>query len=101
MDYTVTRNAGSMVIAMSGRLTFSDTQLFPKVVSEIQKADRGGCVFDLKDLTYIDSSGMSLFVHAYDAAREKSVELAIHSARGMVLEALNRAGFPKLLRMVP
>lgn len=97
MEYTVTRNAGPVVIAISGRLTFSDAQTFAKVVSEIGTAGQAGCIIDLKGLDQIDSTGMSLIVHAYDAARAGATELSIRNARGMVLDALNRAGFSKLV----
>lgn len=99
MEYTVTRNAGPVVIAISGRLTFSDMPNFAKLVAAVGAAGDRGCVIDLGGLDQIDSTGMSLFVHAYDAARAGATDLSIRNARGMVLDALMRAGFPKLMRM--
>ena len=95
MQYTTRRDGTRVETAISGRLTFADAEQFPKFLDQ---AVKGGTIYeiDLKDLTFIDSTGMSLFVHVYDAAQAGGQKVIVRNASGAVAETLRRASFDTL-----
>ncbi|MBC7906651.1 MAG: STAS domain-containing protein [Rhodospirillaceae bacterium] len=95
MQYTVRQSDTALEIAISGQLTFTDAAQFPKVLAELNGA-KSHWVFDLNGLDFIDSTGMSLFVHVYDEATAKGLKAVLRNARGVVRDALERAGFATL-----
>lgn len=99
MEYQVTPNGESVTVTLSGRLTFSDAAAFPKLLSAIDRPGLTLCEFDMAALDFIDSTGMSLLIHAYDQARESGFAVRLRSAGGSVRSALERAGFPALFEM--
>ena len=50
----------------------------------------------LGELAFIDSTGMSLFVHIYDSANSAGTKVVIRGATGAVRQALGRAAFETL-----
>lgn len=96
MQYSFTRGEQATELAIGGRLTFADAQQFPKVLAELAKSGPGRWDIELGALDIIDSTGMSLFVHVYDAASPDGREVVMRNARGPVREALERAGFRTL-----
>jgi anti-anti-sigma factor len=97
MKYDIRRSDARMVVSMSGRLTFADAMAFPEIVREVNGNGAGGADIDIAGLEFIDSTGMSLFVHIYDAAKAGKFEVTIKNAQGKVRDALSRAGFETLL----
>lgn len=81
------------VIVLNGRLTFAEVGEFPKILAAIGSKD---CDFDLRGLTAIDSTGLSLFIHAYDASKKGGVSISITGAQGAVASSVSRAGFGTL-----
>ena len=96
MQYTVRQRDNALEIAISGQLTFTDAGQFPKVLAELANVPATQWVFDLTGLDFIDSTGMSLFVHVYDEAMDKGMKATLCNARGVVRDALDRAGFATL-----
>lgn len=95
MQYTTRRDGGRVETALSGRLTFGDAGQFPAFLDQ---AVKGGtvCEFDLRDLTFIDSTGMSLFVHVYDMAQASGLTVILRNVQGAVADTLRRASFDTL-----
>lgn len=99
MEYSMKRNAGRLEYSLSGQLTFSDASQFEKVLAPLRETGVAGADFDVRNLEFIDSTGMSLFVHAYDAATAGGYEIGIRNAQDRVKKALDRAGFGKLVTL--
>ncbi len=97
MNYTLKTSGGTGVLTIGGRLTFSEASSFPKVLAELD-ASKGLTQLEigLSDLTFIDSTGMSLFVHIYDVSQKRSLQVSIRGASGPVSAALDRAAFMTL-----
>jgi len=95
MQFTTRRDGNKVETAISGRLTFADAAQFPKFLDQ---AVKGGtvCEIDLGGLTFIDSTGMSLFVHVYDITQAAGIKVVVRNARGPVSETLRRASFDTL-----
>ena len=96
MQYEVKQGAGRAEVAMAGRLTYSDAPQFAQVLEQIVSRGKAGCDINLNDLDYIDSTGMSLFVYVYDAAKSEALDIRMLNVKGAVREALCRAGFDTL-----
>jgi|GEM_PF-3400130 anti-anti-sigma factor len=95
MQYTISRNGDTVEAAISGRLTFADAPHFPRFLEEAMSGTKV-CRVDLGGLEFIDSTGMSLFIHVYDMARASSARVSLHGTKGVAFEALQRAGFEDL-----
>jgi anti-anti-sigma factor len=95
MQYTVNRNGTSVNVSIAGRLTFADAPHFPKFLQESMSGAKE-CRVDLTSLDFIDSTGMSLFIHVYDQARAGEVKVTLTGTKGTVHEVLQRAGFEDL-----
>jgi len=96
MNYAITDSGGVTEISLSGRLTFSEAPQFPKILAELDKAGKTRWDVRLDQLDFIDSTGMSLFIHIYDAANKEGAKVVIHGCRGAVRDALGRAAFETL-----
>ena len=100
MQYELTEGtAGRARVTLSGRLTFSDAPKFAKVLDLIVSRGKKGCDIDLIGLDFIDSTGMSLFVYVYDAVKAEELDIAVRNVKGVVREALCRAGFDTLFAL--
>ncbi|CAA7621386.1 conserved hypothetical protein [Magnetospirillum sp. LM-5] len=95
MKYTVNRNGGAVTAGITGRLTFADAPHFPQFLREVMQETQS-CTIDLSGLEFIDSTGMSLFIHVYDQSRAANVTVTLKGAAGPVHEVLSRAGFKDL-----
>ncbi|RAU23008.1 hypothetical protein CU669_06440 [Paramagnetospirillum kuznetsovii] len=95
MQFTTKRDGNRIDVSVSGKLTFADSATFPQFVEQVTKGS-GICDIDLGGLSFIDSTGMSLFVHVYDAAQVSGLKVVIRNATGAVSETLRRASFDTL-----
>jgi anti-anti-sigma factor len=95
MKYSVNRNGTAVTAGISGRLTFADAPHYPQFLREVMQGTQS-CTIDLSGLEFIDSTGMSLFIHVYDQSRAASVAVTLKGASGAVREVLTRAGFEDL-----
>ena len=96
MQYSIKPVGGGTEITLQGRLTFAEATLFPKILAELEKAGRAQWDILLGGLQFIDSTGMSLFVHIYDTATATGTKVTVHGASGAVRDALDRAAFQTL-----
>jgi anti-anti-sigma factor len=95
MKYTVNRSGTAVTAGISGRLTFADAPQFPQFLREVMEGTQS-CTIELASLEFIDSTGMSLFIHIYDQSRAADVTVTLKGASGAVREVLTRAGFEDL-----
>ena len=96
MNYTIKESGGRTELAIKGRLTFAEAMDFPKVLAELERAGKTHLDVQLGELSFIDSTGMSLFVHIYDSANAADTKVVIRGATGGVRQALGRAAFETL-----
>jgi anti-anti-sigma factor len=97
MQYAFKSNGNTAQLTISGTLTFAQAPLFPKVLAELEAA-RGvtDLTIILNGLTFIDSTGMSLFVHIYDASQSRNMSVSVQGANGPVAASMDRAAFKTL-----
>jgi anti-sigma B factor antagonist len=66
----------------------------PQVRSALKRAlgEHERVLIDLRRCDFIDSTGIALFVEAYNQARERGRQVALHGATGQVLRVLSVTG---------
>jgi len=96
MQYTLNHSDKVIEISINGRLTFSDAPHFSKILGELTAGAVRDWTFDLNGLEFIDSTGMSLFIHIYDLANADGRQVVLRGSHGLAYEALDRAGFNTL-----
>jgi anti-anti-sigma factor len=96
MQYSIKPVGGGTEMTIQGRLTFAEASMFPKILAELDKSGRARWDIRLDGLQFIDSTGMSLFVHIYDSANASGTKVTLHGVSGAVRDALDRAAFQTL-----
>lgn len=96
MEFSANQNPDGVVVSIKGQLTFADVGEFENVLKHLQKDGISKANFDLSDLEFVDSTGMSLFVHAYDVSKERNITISVSGAKDKVSAALTKAGFDNL-----
>lgn len=99
MDFGSRTENDTLVFILEGRLTFTDSQKFDDILNVMEKEDAKKCVFDFRDLEFIDSSGLSMLLLARDMAGNRNLELVFRSPRGEVRDRLDFARFNTIVTM--
>ena len=79
-------------VALSGRL---DTLTSPQLEEELP-ADITKLVIDLKDLEYVSSAGLRVFLNAQKSMMEKG-EMCLRHVNEEIMEVLDMTGFTQIL----
>ncbi|KIL98675.1 hypothetical protein CCC_02125 [Paramagnetospirillum magnetotacticum MS-1] len=97
MKYALKTAGTAAQLDLSGSLTFAEAPQFPKILTELESIKSlTKLEIDLGELNFIDSTGMSLFVHIYDASQSRNIKVSVLRANGPVASALERAAFKTL-----
>ena len=97
MEFSVNNTQGVVNVTLAGQLTYVDAPQFDSILSHLDSSGVSGAQFDVGNLDFIDSTGMSLFVHAYDASKAHGFTVTISGAKDKVRAALTKAGFDNLV----
>ncbi|HEY5251801.1 MAG TPA: STAS domain-containing protein [Acidimicrobiales bacterium] len=88
---------GDPVVRLNGELDISSAAAFREAMEELVGKQPGRLVFDLSQLTFMDSSGIAVMV--YVANNVKKVEL-LH-ASSIVRRVVEATGLSDILRLEP
>ena len=83
----------SLVVTLSGRLTFAENGAFRQVVEDLAGSDRLAVVVDLGTLEFMDSAGMGLLLVARDVVAARGGHVSLRAAQGQVARMLRLAKF--------
>ena len=90
------------VIEMTGRITMgSDSQKIEWGLAELLKENQKKVIFDLTEVTYLDSSGIGILMMCHAKLKKAGGALRIAGARGMVEETLELTSVNKIVRLYP
>jgi anti-sigma B factor antagonist len=90
------------LLEMSGRISMgSDSQKIEGGLTELIKEDIKKVVFDLKDVIYLDSSGIGILLMCYAKLKKAGGSLHISGARGIVEETLRHASVNRIVPLYP
>lgn len=99
-EVTVQQHAGAVQVSMIGELDISTA---PRLEDELRRveAERPGLiVLDLKQLTFMDSTGLRLLITADARARQDARQLAIVKGNEMVQRVLRLTRLDERLNIV-
>lgn len=97
MDFRVTQENDKKIIALSGRFTFNDNETFRSVIDEISTCAPKACVFDMKNLEFIDSAGLGMMFLASDTAQSSNVKVTMRNIQGPVQRMLEISQFNEII----
>ena len=90
------------LLEMSGRISMgSDSQKIEGGLAELIKEDFKKVVFDLKDVIYLDSSGIGILLTCYAKLKKAGGSLHISGAHGIVEETLRHASVNRIVPLYP
>lgn len=101
MEFQVRESAGEKAFIFSGRLTFTDQQEFVKVLESL-KGDMGmkRCIFDLENVTFVDSAFLGLLVLARHETEGLGDRLALRKPTGKVRKIMEATKLDELFTII-
>ena len=93
---------GIDVLAMTGRITMgSDSQTIEWNLAELLKQNHKKVVFDLANVTFLDSSGVGILVVCHAKMKKAGGSLRLAGAQGLVKEILDLTSVSKIVPSFP
>ena len=90
------------VMEMHGRITMgSDSQKIEWGVAELLKASRKKVIFDLSDVSFVDSSGVGILMMCHAKLKRAGGALRLVGVKGFVEETLTMTSVDKVVPFYP
>lgn len=89
------------VIRAAGELEIATVPEMRAVVTQVAERQPRALVFDFRDVTYLDSSGLGILVSAKKRLGSYRGEVVVVTRQQSVLKALSLSGLDQILRVVP
>jgi anti-sigma B factor antagonist len=93
--------AGRHTFALIGELDMAGTETLRTAVRERCGGDNEAVVFDLRELTFIDSTGLRALVSVHDLCRERGYDVALIPGRRAVQRVFELTGLTEVLPFRP
>jgi anti-sigma B factor antagonist len=100
LSFSIQEDDETSTVSLRGELDMSCTHEVDKIVEALSSRDRTLVVFDLTNLSFLDSTGLSHLVKATWALREEGKNVQVVGARGSVLKVIELTGLSEELRIV-
>ena len=97
MELTTETTDGTTEIALSGELTYEDTDQFDSLLNDLERGQSNACIVRFNDLQMIDSSGLRMLLLLHDVAKKKKMNLEFAGAHGDVRERIEFARFQTIV----
>ena len=88
------------VIAVSGELDLASSPALQEELDRVAASDSEVLIIDLRELDFMDSTGLSVLVRAHQRAEEQGRELAMVKGSQQVQRLLNLTGVADRLRLL-
>lgn len=88
------------VIAVSGELDLASSPALQEELDRVAASDSEVLIIDLRELDFMDSTGLSVLVRAHQRAEEQGLELAMVKGSQQVQRLLNLTGVADRLRLL-
>lgn len=86
----------SIVIYLSGELDIYTSQKFKEKLYGIADSTDSDILIDCKDLNYIDSTGLGIFVGALKRAKQRDKEISLRNLKENVKKLFNITGLERV-----
>jgi len=89
------------VLTLSGEVDLAVAPTVGAELSALIARHPDGVIIDVSDVSFMDSSGLNVFIVAFKALREYNGRLAIVAANDPIVRLFEIAGLSGLLHVVP
>lgn len=97
MEYNITSDGNTRSVHLSGRLSFTDHDLFREITASLKEPGPSNCVVDLSSLEFIDSAGLGLLLLCHETAKENNISLHLTGGREQVSKMLEITKFNEVV----
>lgn len=97
MDIKVEKESNVTKISLSGRLDTNTSGDFENTLNDIFEKGNYNILVDLKDLEYVSSSGLRVFLGAQKKVSAESGNMVIKNANSTIMEVFEMTGFLDVL----
>lgn len=87
------------ILRASGEIDLDTSVLLKEQLQELIDTTPHVVVLDLKDVTFIDSSGLGTLVMAYRSAQEHGIDLKLSGPRPQVLKVMQITGLNQVFEI--
>lgn len=99
MDYSITASGDTRTAQIKGRLTFQEQRLFRTLIEDLFSAAVARYVIDLRQVDYIDSSGLGMLLIARKRAQQNKAVIALVNVPANARETFTTARFEDLFEI--
>ncbi|GHT01525.1 anti-sigma factor antagonist [Bacteroidia bacterium] len=100
MEVTIEKNSAQVVINLSGRLDTTNSEAFDKKIADFIDTPPADMVVDCRELTYISSSGLRVFLSLQKSANKAQKKLTFRNINAEIKEILDMTGFSQILSIL-
>jgi anti-anti-sigma factor len=97
MEVIIEKNNEQVKINLSGRLDTTNSETFEKKIADLILAPPVAMVVDCRELTYISSSGLRIFLLLQKSANGAKTTLTFRNINAEIKEILDMTGFSQIL----
>jgi anti-anti-sigma factor len=102
LDYTIQTDANGKTFFLSGQLTFKDHAEITTLRNQLDElATSQECVFDMKDLEFVDSSGLGSLIAIRESVEQKNIKIVLRHPQPKVMNIIRVCGFDTLFSIEP
>ena len=99
MDINISSKDNQTLVALSGRLDTLAAQEVSGTLSALEEKAGGTIIIDCKDLEYISSSGLRIFLSLRKAAAARGGDVIVRSINADIRSVFMMTGFLNLFRI--
>ncbi|MBR4166716.1 MAG: STAS domain-containing protein [Bacteroidales bacterium] len=96
MDVNITKHENVTTVAFVGRLDTPSAQTVTETIAPVMEAADGTVVLDCKDMTYISSSGLRIFLALRKTAAAQGGKVIVKDINNDIRQVFMMTGFLSL-----
>ena len=93
----ISKRGGTTVVAVAGELDIASAPMLKDAIERAQKDDADDLVVDLRDLEFMDVSGLRVLIRAHQRAEEAGGRLRLANVQEPVTRLLTLTGTNEIL----
>lgn len=97
MEYSIDQQQESVIVKLQGEFLAKYPSSFRKLLDTIMNIEASQYIFDIENVSFIDSGGLGMLLLAQDTLHSKNRTLIIRHPKNDVKKTLLLANFEKIL----
>lgn len=99
LKLNILRQENEIIIEMTGDLDISSNPQFIKEVEEEFDRENANMVFEMRNLTYIDSTGLGAFMTLYRKVKDTDYTISLRNLRDNIKKIFTITELDKIFRI--